>query len=233
MSAPAFQRSVSSFCELIAQESFALSLQAHVITPLPAGRSRVSWVSPAYDEEAELGGGYRRTLDIELTEYLRCLRFREYSLLMNDGGIIQITADFEAGEIVSHRFCYMPCPISFQTDELHIDDEIYPLDDFINDLNADEMRSRLCIRPPFRFELDPQNEGVEHPLSHVHLGRADARVPVSSAMCWDHFARFIFSRFYPEAFGRSSHLLRFPIAYRARTITEAQAQELHFAFSMI
>lgn len=232
MSAPAFLRSVSTFCELVTEQNFALSLQAHVIKPLPAGRSRVSWVMNTHDEEGNLAG-YRRTPDVDLTEYLRCLRFREYSLLMNDGGIIQITADFHNSEIVAHRFCYLPCPINFQIDELHIDDELYPLDDFINDLNADEIRNRLCIRSPFRFELDSQNEGADHPLSHVHFGRTDARVPVSAAMCWDHFARFIFSRFYPEAFQESAYLLRFPVSYRARTISETQAQELHFAFSTL
>jgi hypothetical protein len=90
---------------------------------------------------------------------------------------------------------------------------------------------RLCLRPPFRFELDSKNVSEEHPLSHAHLGRSTSRIPVVAAMCWDYFARFIFMNFYPEVFEKVSPRLRFPPPYRASCISEAHRMEVHFSFS--
>ncbi|MGI0527305.1 DUF2290 domain-containing protein [Rhizobium giardinii] len=230
MSAPDFCRTLSNFCETLIENNLALGVQSHVVRQIDGGRSRVCWISnsPLDDREEE---SYLRTPDLELAEYLRCLRWGDYSLLLNDGALIQISTDFEGGEVVASRFCYIPCVVKFDLNEIQIDQELYPIEDFIRELGSAELLQRLCLRPPFRFELDPANVADDHALSHVHLGKSASRIPVSAAMCWDHFARFVFSNFYPDMFDQISPLLRFPPPYRQRTITDAHGLELHFAFN--
>ncbi|MDW9468670.1 DUF2290 domain-containing protein [Sinorhizobium meliloti] len=230
MSASDFCRSLSSFCETLIENDLALGLQSHVVRPVNGGVSRVSWL-PSLSLAAEGDeGGYLRTADLELAEYLRCLRSGDYSLLLNDGGLIQVSLDFRGDDVVASRFCYIPCVVKFDVNEIRIEDEVYPIEDFILEMAHEELISRLCLRTPFRFEHDPTNASDEHALNHVHLGKSASRVPVSAAMCWDHFARFVFSNFYPDVFAQVSHLLRFPPPYRPRTITDAHSQEVHFAF---
>lgn len=230
MSPRGFQKTISEFCEALLEENVALGAQAHVIQHLANGNIRVTW-APNLQVTTETGEeGFLRTADLELSEYLRCLRAGDYSVLLNDGGMIQVSLDFRGDDVVASRFCYIPCAIKFTLDEISLDDEIYPLEDFILELSQSELISRLCLRPPFRFEHDPDNVAPDHALNHVHLGRSATRIPVSSAICWDHFARFVFINFYPECFDIVSKMLKFPIPYRPRSITDAHSLELHFAF---
>ncbi|MCA1867620.1 DUF2290 domain-containing protein [Agrobacterium genomosp. 3] len=230
MSALDFCRSISTFCETLLEKGLAISLQSHVVQPLGNGINRVSWVSSkeAYPDGSETR--FSRTLDLEFGEYLRCLREGDYSLLLNDGGLLQVSLDFRSDTVIASRFCYIPCSIKFDLDELRMDEELYPIEDFILELPGEELLSRLCIRPPFRFEHDPVNASEKHALNHVHIGKTATRIPVSAAMCWDHFARFVFSNFYSETFPHISPLLRFPVPYREKTISEPHGQEVHFSF---
>ena len=229
MSAREFQKNISNFCETLLEHNLALGAQSHVIRRLDDGIVRVTWVPnmPPINEEED---GYLRAPDLELSEYLRCLRAGDYSVLLNDGGLIQVSLDFRGDGVIASRFCYIPCAIKFHLEEIRLDDEIYPLEDFILELPQNELIARLCLRPPFRFEHDPHNVSEDHALHHVHLGKSTSRIPVSSAMCWDHFARFVFINFYPEQFDAVAGLLKFPVSYRPRSITEAHAMEVHFAF---
>ncbi|EJT06180.1 DUF2290 domain-containing protein [Rhizobium sp. CCGE 510] len=230
MSAREFQKNISNFCETLLERNLALGSQSHVIRRFDDGIARVTWVPnmPPITEEGE--DGYLRTPDLELSEYLRCLRAGDYSVLLNDGGLIQVSLDFRGDDVIASRFCYIPCAIKFSLDEIRLDDEIYPLEDFIVELPQNELIARLCLRSPFRFEHDPQNVSEKHALHHVHLGKSASRIPVSSAMCWDHFARFVFINFYSEQFDVVADMLKFPVSYRPRSITEAHAMEVHFSF---
>lgn len=226
MSAQAFCRYISGFCETLVSQELALDMQAHRVFERSGRLNRVTWVASVMREE------HSRTDDLELSEYLRCIRCGDYSLMLNDGSLIQVLVDFCDSEVIANRFCFIPCPVAFTLDDLRLEGgEMYPVEDFIRDLSQEELLERMCIRPPFRFELDPENKKPEHPLSHVHLGRSSTRVPVVAPMCWDHFARFIFMNFYPEIFVKVTELLRFPPPYRPVCIEEAHKLEVHFAFT--
>ena len=45
-----------------------------------------------------------------ISEYIGALRDGDYSLLLNDGGIIQISFKCDETEIKKYRFAYLPCP---------------------------------------------------------------------------------------------------------------------------
>lgn len=223
MNAPAFARSLDEFCAECLQQGIALNLSSHVTRPLGANRFSVKW-APTQERE------FRRTPDLDLQEYLECLRTSDFSLLLNDGGLLQVSANFQGNEITESRFYYIPCPVRFDRTELEVGGELYPLEDFIDELSTNELKERLCIRAPFRFELDPANEDEGHPKNHVHIGPSSSRIPVALSMCWNSFSRFIFKNFYPEQFPLVQGLLQHPVPYRAQTLAHDDAFELHMSF---
>lgn len=230
MSAREFQKNIANFCETLLVKDLALAFQAHTIDRLADGVSRVTWASNLDRDKDKGREGYARTLDLELAEYLRCLRVGDYSILLNDGSLIQAQIDFRGDVVVGSRLCYIPCLIKFDIEEIRLDTDIYPLEDFILELPQQELLSRLCIRAPFRFEHDALNAAEDHATDHVHLGKSQCRVPVASLVCWDHFARFVFKNFYPEQFDIVAELLKFPVSHRPRSITDALSLEVHFSF---
>lgn len=224
MSALSFHRSLAEFCAYSLEKDLAINIGAHKIEGLSGGRQRVVW-QPVTESE------YDRDNDILLSEYLRCLRNGDYSILLCDGALIQISATFDADQIVDSRFYYIPCPIIFKIEDLFIDGDIYPLEDYIIEMSADELKQRICMRAPFRFELDPANAGDGHPLNHVHIGPSSSRIPVSVNLCWDSFARFIFKNFYPDQFHLVQPMLHFPVSYRIKSLSTDLEHEVHLAFS--
>lgn len=223
MSAASFSRAVDQFCANCLSSGVALNVSHHIVKPIGNNRFTVKW-SPTSQR------AYRRTPDLDLKEYLDCLRHQDFSILLMDGGIIQVSADFTADTITESRFYYIPCPIRFEKGELNIGDEIYPLEDFIEELSPDEIKERLCIRAPFRFELDPANERERHPKSHVHIGPSSSRIPLAASMCWNSFSRFIFRNFYSSHFEGIAPLLQHPVSYREPTISDDDQYEVHMTF---
>ncbi|WP_082242165.1 DUF2290 domain-containing protein [Cereibacter sphaeroides] len=223
MSATLFARNLDEFCARCLAAGIALNISSHVVQRIGKNRFSVKWAASHRRQ-------FRRVIDLDLAEYLDCIRCNDFSLLLSDGGLIQVSSVFDADEVAESRFYYIPCPIRFEKSELEIDDQIYPLEDFINELDTQEIRDRMCIRAPFRFELDPANESDGHPLNHVHIGSSSSRIPVALSMCWDAFSRFIFKNFYPEQFHVVESLIRHPATYRPQSLTEADEYELHMNF---
>lgn len=225
MSAPAFARLLDEFCIQCLNTGIALNISSHVTRPLGHNSHSVMW-TPTQERD------FRRTNDLDLREYLDCIRCGDFSLLLIDGGLIQVSAKFRANEMFESRFYYIPCPVRFEKAELQVGDEIYPLEDFIEELPPDDLKDRLCIRAPFRFELDPANEGDDHPKNHVHIGPSSSHIPVALSMCWNSFSRFIFKNYYALHFPMVENLLRHPSVYREPTITAADSYELHMSFKI-
>lgn len=225
MSATSFARDLDEFCAECLSQGIALNISSHVTHPLGGNQFLVKW-SPSSKRD------FRRQNDLDLKEYLDCLRCNDFSMLLYDGGIIQVSVKFDSNTIKESRFYYIPCPVKFEKSELEIDKEIYPLEDFIDELPLKELRDRLCIRAPFRFELDPANASDAHPMSHVHIGPSSSRIPVALSMCWNSFSRFIFRNFYPNEFSIIGGLISHPSPYRVRTISDVEAYELHMSFKV-
>ncbi|SIS97696.1 Uncharacterized conserved protein [Roseivivax lentus] len=223
MTAVLFARTLDEFCATCLREGLAINISSHVVRKVGSGRYSVKW-TPLRSRE------FRRVPDLDLQEYLECLRCGDFSLLLADGGLLQVAANFERNEIVESRYYYIPCPIEFDLAELNAGGELYPLEDFIDELTTDELKARLRIRAPFRFELDPAQEDLMHPKNHVHVGPSTSRIPVALSVCWNAFSRFIFKNFYPEDFPRVERMLQHPVPYRNNTLSDEDAYELHMSF---
>ncbi len=222
MTAPAICQRINEFCEFLSLSELALNIQSHVVKELEAGKRRVTWTS------VENTSSRQRYDDVRFSEYLSALRERDFSVLMYDGSILQISLDYNGGNLVGHRHVFLPCPIHFQPSDLHGGDSgLIPLEDFIEDITADEFQDRLRVRPPLRFEYDPEAATEDHPASHVHLGQSRSRIAVSSPLSSDRFLRFIFRNFYPDEFTAHPEIHSLTSPAHADTISEMQAGELH------
>ena len=47
---------------------------------------------------------------VSISEYINALKKEDYSLLLNDGGIVQVSFTFKEEEVIGYRFVYFPCP---------------------------------------------------------------------------------------------------------------------------
>ena len=170
-----------------------------------------------------------RSDDTRYSEYIKMLKNRDYSILIADGGVIQISLDYAGRQLNGYRYAYVPCPIYFSDADFSlVGDETLPFLEFIEDLDHQDLISRLRIRPAFRFEYDPDAANKDHPSCHVHLGKSSSRIPVSRPITHEQFLRFVFKNFYPSVFASHSKINGLNSRSLSETITVEQKRELHF-----
>ena len=217
---------INTFCVFLYENGIAFSKNKHYITELNNRRKRVVWDSGVKMSERE------RSDDTTYSEYLKILEYRDYSILMTDGGVIQISLDYAGRQPSGYRYAYVPCPIYFSDADFSlVGDETLPFLEFIEDLNHQDLISRLRIRPAFRFEYDPDVASKDHPSCHVHLGKSSSRIPVSRPIAHEQFFCFVFKNFYPNVFASHSKINGLNSRALRETITVEQKRELHFHLS--
>ena len=193
----------------------------HYLESTKPRQFHISWVRA-------LGrSSYNRDDDIGYSTYYSMLQNRDYSTLLKDGGIIQVSLDYSGSDLVGHRYAYLPCPIYFDEADLGLVDEEIPFMELIDELRNKELVSRFRIRPSFRFEYDPSSTQDDHPLSHVHIGKSSSRIPVSRPIRVKQFFRFVFRNFYASEFKHYSKLYELSSQVLSETITEEEKSELH------
>lgn len=150
---------------------------------------------------------------VGIREYLNALKSRDYSFLLNDGGIVQMQLDYKGHSVQKYRYAYLPCPISLADSE---DSDLYadgengtPLKGDIDIMNESDFRGSLVMVAPLRFEWDREQELEHEPKSHVHLGVSDGRVAVSHPVSVWNFLRFVLKNFYPREFEKFEELPKF------------------------
>lgn len=221
MSAGAFLRSVGEICDKLAEGGHLLTWQSHKVVPLGNNYSRVTFASES-PEYSPVGND-----EVTYDEYTGILRNRQFSVLLGDGSAIQLSCTFKNGSVVANRYCYVPCPVAFDIEELQGEyGEFRELEDFLGSLDDQEFRYRLRTRPILRFEYDPDNEGDLHPASHLHMGKSCCRIAVSAPLTVEHFMRFVFKNFYPEVCSQTGLWAGDPPISLPRTL-DASHREMH------
>lgn len=158
-------------------------------------------------------------------EYVALVRERQYTALLSDFSLLQMSCWLERGSIVKHRLGYFPCPLLVDPDEV----EEWGLLDWLELLRGEDLRERLRQDAPLRFDFDPAASGEGHSASHLHVSRQCCRIPVYAPLSPGRFIRFIFSHFYPNDWNRSGFLRSWPCRQVSRTISPAERRELHLS----
>src|SRR5262245_30589016 len=102
MSVAALARRITQFGFDLLGNEFALDARAHVAARLSKTRSSLIWVREDSDASLVLDDPPR------ILDYLALLERKEYSFLMQDGAIVQISYTFEGEAIDRHRLLYLP-----------------------------------------------------------------------------------------------------------------------------
>ncbi|BBC40543.1 DUF2290 domain-containing protein [Photobacterium damselae subsp. piscicida] len=100
-----------------------------------------------------------------ISEYCNLVENRQYSMLLNDGSLFQISYTLERQTIVKHRLCWYPCPVSVDSSDLDLNNITDIILDKMSSGDLDSFRSRS----PLRFDYAPQQASEDHPTVHMHL----------------------------------------------------------------
>ena len=184
---------------------------------------RVTW-------DNEMKNGKRsRSDEVGYSEYLNVLENHDYSILLIDGGVIQMLLDYVGSKLMGYRYAYIPCPIYFSERELEYrEEENLTFFEFIGEFGQRDLINRFRIRPTFRFEYDPDTANEDYPSCHVHLSKSSSKIPVSRPVAYEQFLRFIFKNFYPEFFASYSEINGLSSRTLPEVITVEHKRELHF-----
>jgi hypothetical protein len=180
-------------------------------------RARVTWLG------ASSGTLFVPGASPSLADYRRWLRERQFTVVLEDGALLQISFDFEREDMVGHRLAYVPCPVDLEPGLLLQ----VPLLDLLENLGpipVDDVK----LRGPLRFDFDPGPASPEHAASHLTMITNECRVPAIGPLSLGHFVRFVFRRFYPHMWNVHPFLRNWSQISSRRTITADEEPALHF-----
>jgi hypothetical protein len=176
---------LNRFVEAALANSLALDINTHVTTALAGRKKRVTW-------QAQQPMNYLAYDLATLDQYLYFLRDRHFSLVTNDGSILQLSFEIDRGELVAHRLNYVPCPVDFDPALLGLDS----LDNVVESLFTTQPRLEVRLRAAIRFDFDPLAAGANHPASHCTINYDTVRVPVQRQFDASTFLKFVWDNFF-------------------------------------
>ena len=185
--------------------NLALATARHCVGEPKSGIRTLTWVG------GHGAKGRRRSSVTTLDDYLEAMHGLSYSLVMIDGGLVQISMDFDESDLVGYRFVFLPCPVRMKKSYLSaVIGRGESIAESVARLIEDSDLAPFVIMAPFRFEYSERDGLIEHPRSHARLGTSGGRVAVSHRVTVGRFLKFIFSNFYHDEFKNfeSSSLLR-------------------------
>lgn len=154
-----------------------------------AARSRVTW--GAADAFAFSDGL------ATVSEYLSWVRSGQYSAVMVDGSLLQLTYDFDGHEVQGHRLAYVPCPVAAPR-ELLLESPICDSVEAYLEGGVDAIK----LRSPMRFDYDSRAAGPGHPASHFTFNAPACRIACVSPVHPGRFFAFVYRQFYPDLASR-------------------------------
>ena len=210
-----------NFVDLLGRSYIAAQVNAVIVKHIRnSGIRRVTWGTTANNNEALLSYG-----DSTIREYRHWLSANEYSVVLFDGSIVQITYDFLGNSLTKHRLLYFPCPFQLPSDllgELTILDLV---DNYI-ERGIDDVR----LRAPVRFDYERETDAVDHPASHFTFQSPHCRIPVVSPLSLGHFVKFVFRNFYPQQWREHRFIRDWQTHEFERSIEADELKRLHLSY---
>jgi hypothetical protein len=222
MNAAATRSKLTDIVLGLQQVDLAIAGNVHKIVPLGNSALRVIWATDASNS------GLYDVPDGSFAQYLRALRERQFSAVLNDGSLIQMSYDFRRDDLVCHRLAFLPSPIVFSVEEL---DEL-AIDDFIELCSREDLYERTRTRPYLRFDFNADCPEQE-PYSHVHTCFPESRLPVCGPISVTQFIEFIFGTFYPEIWKKEHWLSSAVTECLPHQIRDEHRRRLHLSATQV
>lgn len=212
------RNSIDELLTLLVHKDIALLVNTVVQRGHASASVRVSWPS----QPDRWRSAYNLPFG-SIEQYYGWLESGEYSAILYDGAILQLSFDFWHSDLVGHCLAYYPCPFRLSNEELSefrerpVNEVLYQyLDDF----------SRFRARSPLRFDFDERAATPEHPASHLTLVKGDCRWAVFGPLSLGHFVTFVFRHFYPSLWQQHEFIREWPMAVSKRTLPQVGQREL-------
>jgi hypothetical protein len=132
-------------------------------------------------------------------EYRWMIDYRQFSLLLDDGGALQFYYSFENDELRFSRQCYYPPPLDKVGDLREIDVEI-SLDDMLwVNIEADDTPSQYRAKHWSHIRLDFDSTATTHDPSHLQYSAVNSfRIPSDKVLSPFVFLDMVLRDFYPR-----------------------------------
>lgn len=132
--------------------------------PVAESSSRISW--HAADPSVPFLDSRDHTT---ISQYLAWLNAGNYSCVLFDGSLLQMSYALEKGRVIGHRLAYVPCPWQF---DLSLIREGLALDEVFELCSSED----VLLRSPVRFDYDPAASRLGHPAAHMTLNSSECRI---------------------------------------------------------
>ena len=191
-------------------------------TEVSVGPTLVSW-HPLHRDGALIESFEHPTID----QYVTWLASGDYSALLYDGSLIQLSYEVEDGEVSRHRLAYFPCP--YDLDRALLKEGLPAADivEFYRDSDA-------ALRSPIRFDFDRRAAVHGHPASHFTINGIDCRIACAAPLHVMRFLDFIFRHFHVQLhavhrpFFATAHALHIGPA----SLEDDDRRQVHFAWDI-
>lgn len=210
--------SIRNFVDLLISHEIAVIINP-VIERRTGNDVRITWKSPT-KERLVLNDNEFATVG----EYRTILKKQEYTAVLYDGAVLQISFDFDSNQLVGHRMCYYPCPLDIDYQIIRSEPILDAVDLYL------ASRPDIHLRSPLRFDYDSSSAAHRYSKTHVHLNKQNCRFSVAAPISLGHFIHFIFYHFYPDIWQAYGFLREWPKDFYSRTITDREEVLLHLAF---
>lgn len=127
----------------------------------------------------------------DVGQYVHWLKTGNYSAILMDGSILQLSYTSRDDDVIGHRLAYIPCPYVIDNESLRE----RPVADLV-----EEMRYRSVeplLRSPLRVDYDVEAATDMHPAAHLTINSVDCRIACVGPMHARRFCDLIFRHFYP------------------------------------
>ncbi len=195
---------------------------AQYATEVSMGPTVVSWHHHGR-EGAFIESFEHPTID----QYVTWLENGDYSALLYDGSIIQLSYEVEDGDVTRHRLSYFPCPYNLDRALLREGEPLAEIVELYRDSDA-------VLRSPVRFDFDRQAAVHGHPASHFTINGVDCRIACFAPLHVMRFLDFIFRHFHRHLF--AVHLPFFATADALHigpaSLEDDERRQVHFAWDI-
>lgn len=222
------QRQVESALVTLLRLELAVETRPVVQTHPEPEVVRVKWAPGDASPSEE--SPFQKTLG-SIPEYLGFLNAGEFSCVLQDGALIQVSYDVRRQAIRRHRLLYYPCPFSLSEHDIGSSGDVAETVEQMADglrLGEDWDLHSLKLQGPMRFDFDALERKPLHEHSHVHLANDDSRIPLFGPLGVGQFFRFILQSFYSKTWLEEQLARDWPFEHHGYTLDPALESDLHF-----
>jgi hypothetical protein len=130
-----------------------------------------------------------------IAEYLDWLVQGQYSAILPDASLLQLSYDFSGSQLIAHRLAYIPCPVDVDEDLITAGEAV---EDVVRLQLDNDPPDCVRLRSPIRFDFDLGAASDRHPAAHLTLNSSSCRIACVAPVHPYRFLDFVYRHFYPE-----------------------------------